>query len=66
LTVSGTGNATGTTAINGGAVTTSGAQTYGDNVSIGSTNATLTTTTPATAIVNKDLHGFRGTKRMTD
>ncbi|HTL68934.1 MAG TPA: hypothetical protein VL200_14820 [Lacunisphaera sp.] len=55
-----TTNTGGTTAINGGAVTTSGAQTYNDNVSIGTNNATLTTTNSAVAFagtttLNKNL-----------
>jgi trimeric autotransporter adhesin len=52
-----TTNATGTTAINGGAVTTTGAQTYNDNVTLGAPT-TLTTTnsnvtfTAASSVLN--------------
>ncbi|HEY0862460.1 MAG TPA: filamentous hemagglutinin N-terminal domain-containing protein, partial [Lacunisphaera sp.] len=55
-----TTDAGGTTAINGGAVTTTGAQTYNDDVTIGTAAATLTTTNSTvdfagTTTLNQDL-----------
>ena len=52
-----TTNAGGTTAINGGAVTTSGAQTYGDNVTLGAAATTLASTGNAAITLGGTVNG---------
>ncbi|MBL8793530.1 MAG: Ig-like domain repeat protein, partial [Planctomycetia bacterium] len=53
-----TTNAGGTTAINGGAVDTTGAQTYGDAVTLGVQDATLTASTLSMTVLNLGSSGL--------